>query len=117
MTDHVYQSSMFWFLVQKAAEFAYFFGPWLVLLGTMVWAYRFKSWPAYLALVGGILMAGAHFSHLTTVEVHTISLGGMQPVVGQNPVVVFFYIYGFRLGPAILGVALLAQFLRKPTVA
>ena len=117
MTEHVYQASVVWAILGTCADFTNFFGPWLVLIGTVVWAFRRRSWQSYLGALSGFLVAGAHLAHLTVAEVHTVALGGQQPAVGENAVVVFFYIYGLTFGYALLGIALVSQYLRKQIVA
>jgi hypothetical protein len=114
--DHVYQSSLFWSLLSRVSDITYFFGPWLVLIGTLVWAARLRTWPGILALAGGVLIAGGHLAHSAVPMVRTVSVGGQQPLVGENPVVVFFYLYGMSIGAFTLGIAIIAQFLRKRAV-
>ena len=117
MEDHVYHASLFWSLFYRAADVARFFGPWLILLGTLMWAVRSKSWIGYLALLGGVLLAGAHLAHSSVPMVRTVSVGGPQPLIGENPIVVLFYLYGAPMGELVLGCALIAQFIRSRTVA
>lgn len=108
---------MFWFVITKASEIAYFFGPWLLLTGTAMWALRLRSWPGYVGLVAGVLVAGAHLAHMTTPGVSSISLGGLQPLVDENVVVYLFYRHGMSLGYMLLAAALVAQYCRRRPVA
>ena len=117
MTDPVYKASLFWFLVTKASEIAYFFAPWILLAATVMWMLRLRSWPSYTGLAGGVLVAGAKLAHLTTPSVRSIGLGGLQPVAGESPVVYFFYMHGMTFGMLLLGVALVAQYIRRPAAA
>ena len=117
MADHVYQSSMFWYVVTKASEIAYFFGPWILFIATVIWALRLRSWPSYVGLAAGVLIAGAKFAHMTTPAVHSIGLGGQQPVIEESPIVFFFYLHGMSFGMLLLGIALVAQHVRRRTVA
>ena len=76
-----------------------------------------RTWPGFVALASGVLIAGAHLAHSTVPIVRTVSVGGQQPLVDENPIVVFFYLYGISIGAFALGVAIIAQFLRRRTVA
>lgn len=108
---------MFWFVVSKSSEIAYFFGPWILLVATAIWALRIRSWPSYCGLLAGTLVAGAKLAHMTTPEVRSIVLGGLQPLADQNPVVYFFYMHGMSFGILLLAVALVAQYVQRGSVA
>jgi len=108
---------MFWYVVTKTSEIAYYFGPWILLVATALWALRARSWPSYCGLLAGTLVAGAKFAHMTATEVRSIGLGGLQPLVDQNPVVYFFYMHGMSFGMFLLAIALAAQYARRGSVA
>jgi len=117
MSEHVYVASIFWTLVTHVSKITSFLGPWLILIGCIAWALRIRSWQSNIALVAGVLVGGAHLSHLTIAEVYTIALGGQQPTVDENPFAVFFYLHGLSFGYTLLGFALISNFIRRRSVA
>ena len=107
MENDVYDSSLIWSVLSRVSDITYFFGPWLIFVGTLIWAIRLRTWPGYVALAGGVLIAGGHLTHSLVPMVR----------IGENPVVVFLHLYGISIGLFALSVALLGQFLQRRTVA
>jgi hypothetical protein len=113
MPEHVYESSVFWALVSMGSKASYFLYPWLLALGGVLLAVKHRIWPSYLVLAGVLLVAGATAVHIAVPEVRTIALGGQQPLVGENGVIVFFYLHGLNFGYLFLGAGLLSHALLR----
>ena len=86
------------------------FGPYLVAIGVFLWAFRARSLSSFVALIGGAFVAIARTLHMVAPSVRTIALGGMQPVLGENPVIVFFYLHGMPFGYLLIGLALIGTY-------
>ena len=110
MSDHVYTSSALWLLITRVSEFAAMFGPYLTAVGVALWVFRARSRSSLVALVGALLVATARTFHVLHPPVYTVALGGMQPVVGENPIVVFFYLHGMPFGYFLVALALIGAF-------
>lgn len=116
MEEHVYQTSVIWWIITEISSFAYYVGIPLVFVSTCIWAARSRSSSSYLGLWGGVLMIGGFFSRMAFSEVSWVALGGMQPSVDQNPFVLFFFLHGMHVGGALLGFTLCWHFIRAKHV-
>ena len=116
MEEHVYQSSLFWFVVTKASELAYILAIPALFAAIAIWAYKTKTKLSYVGLIGGTSLLLGHISHLIYPSVSTIALGGMQPTIDQNPFVVFFYLHGINFGTIIVGISLCVLFFKRESV-
>ena len=110
MSNHVYTSSLIWWLITGASDFASMLGPYFVAIGVTLWAFRARSLSSFVALIGGALVATARTLHIMNPSVRTIALGGMQPAFGENPVIVFFYLRGMPFGYFLIGLALIGTY-------
>lgn len=110
MSNHVYTSSLIWWLITGASDFASMLGPYFVAIGVTLWAFRARSLSSFVALIGGALVATARTLHIMNPSVRTIALGGMQPAFGENPVIVFFYLHGMPFGYFLIGLALIGTY-------
>lgn len=86
------------------------FGPFVFACGAILWVVRTRTLSSSIALAGAVFLVVAGALHVTISSVQTIALGGMQPVVGENPLVVFFYLHGAPFGQFLIGLALVCAF-------
>lgn len=113
MTEHVYSISWSWALIEMMSGVAYWMVSLLFLIAFAVLAFRQRSAWTATALLGAILMAGERVTRFMSNGLHWVYLGGRQPLEGQNPLEMLFFLHGGNLGYLLIAIGLIGFILRN----
>jgi hypothetical protein len=113
MEGHVYSGSWFWLLTSIAGDGTRTFLPFFFLVGCLLWLVRSRSTPAYIAVAGAALAIAGRLTKWFVPEVRFIGLGKeLQPLVDQNAMTFFFYMYATGFGLLLIAIALIGAYFR-----
>jgi len=103
-TEHIYDDSLFWYLVHSINVGAEFFAPVLFVLAYLFLAIKVRSIMSTIGLCGAIFYCLGLITKRFFPDTLAIALGYRIPTVDSNLFVWFFFHYGINIGLLILSI-------------
>lgn len=106
--DIVYQTSKFWFMADKVADAAQLLLPFTYLPIAFILLVRQRGAWSVLSAIGVSLAIGERLVRVIWLnKIAYVMMPAPQPMEGQDPLVLFLYLHGVKLGSLLFVIGIL----------